>query len=166
MVGNLKGATPYNPWAGGIWTEGILPRHGLGNGPMSAYEIDPLTAANSTQLSMHAAVTGYAWSYKPGKLQLAAIVTLLAYSVFALGHLFYSLSTGWSSTAWDTTPEIVALAINSRCPEQMLNTGAGIETINPMRQKVTIRYIDSKLEYVFKSGIGQGGRLRPDHPYS
>lgn len=115
---------------------------------------------------MFTTVNGYAWSYTPGKLQKAAIATLLVYATFAAGHLIYSITTGWSSGSWDSTPEIIALAINSRTPGQMHNTGAGIETINPMRQKVSIRYVDSKLEYVFGGAIDRGAPVRPNRMYS
>ena len=163
MAGRLKGADPDDPWNGGSWTTQMLPRHGLGWGK-SAFEIDPATAELSTSFTMFTTVKGYAWSYT-GMLQKAAIATLLVYAAFATGHLIYSISTGWSSASWDTTPEIIALAINSRAPEQMQNTGAGIETINPMRQKVSIRYVDSRLEYVFGGAVDRGGPVRPNRMY-
>ena len=165
MIGTLKGSIPDDPWDGGEWTRRMLPRHGLGWGPQDAFDIDADTASKSTSLTMYATVYGYAWSWRPGKLQLAAIITLLVYSLFATGHLVYSVTTGWSSTAWDSTPEIVALAINSRTPESMHDTGAGIDTINPMRQKVTIRYIDSKLEYVFRGALDRGAPVKPNREY-
>lgn len=164
MVGQLKGANPGDPWEGGFWVEAMFPRHGLGWGG-AAFDIDPATAAVSTMFTMQATVNGYAWSYI-GKIQVAAITTMLAYSIFAIAHISWALGTGWSSASWDSTQEIVALAINSRMPYSMHDTGAGIDTIKPMKEKVVVRDMKSRVEYVFRGQLDRGAPVRPGRYYS
>ena len=51
---------------------------------------------------------------------------MLVYCVLVLGHITYSATTGISSSAWDSTAELVALAMNSSSTDVLQNTCAGI----------------------------------------
>lgn len=51
---------------------------------------------------------------------------MLAYCALVFGHIVYSAISGVSSTAWDSTAELVALAMNSSPTETLRNTCAGI----------------------------------------
>ena len=167
LVGTLKGEhDPSDPWAGGEWQKYMLPRHSLRfNGPQSIF-IEP--APNDTSVSMfimHARVTGYAWS-TDGIIQKFNVTALLLYVVFAIVHMAYSWSTGVSSSAWDSVPEIIALAAQSQRSMHMQNTGAGIDTITPLKQKVRVRNVDGHLEYIFEDTYIKGSAVRPNRQYA
>lgn len=69
----------------------------------------------------------YGWLYSGrGTATVLAITVMLAYCVLVLGHIIYSAIFGVSSTAWDSTAEIVALAMNSSPTKILQNTCAGI----------------------------------------
>lgn len=69
----------------------------------------------------------YGWLYSAhGTTTKLAIATMLAYCALVLGHLIYSAVSGVSSTAWDSTAELVALAMNSSPTKTLQNTCAGI----------------------------------------
>jgi hypothetical protein len=97
---------------------------------------------------MYARVNGYAWT-SAGRVQQAAMVALGFYIFLALAHVIISVVDKKSSSVWDSVPEIVALAAQSRSPPSLQNTGAGIDTIDPLKQKVRVRNIDGHLEYIF-----------------
>jgi hypothetical protein len=72
----------------------------------------------------------------------------------------------WTSTSWDSAPEIIALTMNSHATERLHNTGAGIDTVKPFQQKVKIRYRDGHLEYVFRDTVGGSSCIRPNREYA
>jgi hypothetical protein len=164
IVGTLKGADPRNPWRGGAWVNEMLPRRQFGwDG--SIYDVDTDSAATSSMFVMRATVTGYAWSSR-GKLQKAALTVIFLYVGFALAHVTYSAWTGWTSTSWETAPEILALAMNSQATERLHNTGAGIDTVSPFQEKVKVRYRHGHLEFVFQDNNIDGSSVRPNQEYA
>lgn len=167
LVGNLKGPfDPNDPWRGGEWQRSMLPKHSLGfNGPQSIFNEPSADNSNITMFKMYACVTGYAWSSE-GMIQKANIAVLCVYIVFACAHLVYSLWSGSSSSAWDNVPGIVALAAQSQRSYAMQNTGAGIDTMDPLKQKVCVRNVDGHLEYIFDDTYKKGSPVRENKRYS
>lgn len=166
MVTRLKGrGGDRNQWNARGWYDYLFPRHLFGNGT-SIFDISPAEQAAATEFQMSAAAQGYAYSYK-GALQQAAIAVLLLYVLLAVGHLAYSLSTGWTSTAWETLPEIAALAMNSRRTEVLHNTGAGIATVGVFEETVKVRARDANnLEFVFDDTQQNVFLVRKNRPYA
>ena len=75
---------------------------------------------------------------------------MLAYCTLVLGHIIYSAISGVSSTAWDSTAELVALAMNSSPPQILQNTCAGI--VGRQALKTSVRVLATTpghLELVF-----------------
>lgn len=109
---------------------------------------------------------------------------MLIYCFLALAHLFYSAISGVSSTAWDSTAEMVALAMNSSPTEALYNTCAGIIGKKAYQTHIRVMKTSEKhLELVFGEvkdpnadiaklvmnekygGIaGQGGKADKDEP--
>ena len=81
---------------------------------------------------------------------MLAMTVMLAYCTLVLGHIIYSATYGVSSTAWDSTAELIALAMNSSPTKILQNTCAGIiggQTLQtPVRVLVTT---PGHLELVF-----------------
>jgi hypothetical protein len=153
MVANGLSRTTYDAGLIGNlidnWITEILPKNPLGYGSGTIYNVAADDIKNATMFTMKATANGYAYSSR-GMLQKSAIAVLLFYSAFALSHVGYSLWTGWTATAWDTVPEIVALAMNSTKTQALDNTGAGVETIGVYEEKVRVKVRDDNLEFVFK----------------
>lgn len=61
---------------------------------------------------------------------------MLIYCIIAFSHILYSLISGISSTAWDSTAEVVALAMNSSPTHHLQNTCAGIIGVRIFRTRV------------------------------
>lgn len=65
-------------------------------------------------------------------------------------HLVYILTTGTTSTAWDSALELLVLALQSRRPQHLANTSVGVEKMATFRELVGIRAnLDDELEFVF-----------------
>jgi hypothetical protein len=164
MVGRLKGSDPEDPWTGGPWLEEMFPRRTFGFG-RSVYDVDPSATATSTMLTMQATVRAYAYSPR-GIVQKVALGVILTYVVLALAHTGYSGWTGWTSTSWGTAPELLALAMKSQAAGRLYNTGAGIDTVTPFKERVRIRQRNGHLEFIFNDTIDGACSVRPNVDYS
>jgi hypothetical protein len=169
IAGMLRGMSTSNIWMEPsisknkkVWFESMIPKNRIGWGG-NAYDISPAEQALATQFTMHATDNGYAYSYE-GITQKAAMAVLFFYSLLALLHLVYTTSTGWTSTAWDSAPEIAALALRSEKSRKLKNTGAGIMTTEVFEERVRIRDKDGHLEYVFTDTEG-GWRVSKNRAY-
>lgn len=166
LTGTLKGPyDPTNPWKGGKWQSYMLPRYSLGfNGPQSIFTELDMETLNVSMFTIYARVNGYAWSSE-GMIQKANMVVLIVYVFIACLHVIYSVPTETTSSAWDSVPEMVALALQSQRSFAMQNTGAGIDTIAPMKQKVRVRNVDGHLEYIFDDTYLNGSGVRANRKY-
>lgn len=63
---------------------------------------------------------------------------MLVYCIIAFSHILYSLISGISSTAWDSTAEVIALAMNSSPTHHLQNTCAGIIGVKTFRTPVRV----------------------------
>lgn len=94
---------------------------------------------------------------------------MLAYCALVLGHIIYSAISGVSSTAWDSTAELVALAMNSSPTEILRNTCAGI--VGRQAFKTSVRVMATNpghLELVFgeiKDPNAQASKLVMNEKY-
>ena len=152
MVGNLKGLSPdlNNDVTYGCaeWCKRLMPQHGnLGYGG-SAFDLNTSLYPNATILTMHAHTTGYAYSSK-GKTTKVSIVILLFYSTLAVSHWIYLSCKGETSSSWDSSGEIAALALNSPRTEKLHNTGAGIESTEFFAEQVRVVAVGDRLELAF-----------------
>jgi hypothetical protein len=164
ISGTLKGALPGDPWAGRLWRDLMLPDRGFGGG-RPIYDLSESETATSTMFTMSATVYGYAWSRR-GSDQKAFLAIIFVYTLLAFAHVSYLLLTGWTSTSWNTAPEIITLAMNSSPTEHLRNTGAGIDTVKPFQQNVKIRCRDKRLQYVFGDTSEGSDNIRPNLPYA
>ncbi|OJD30976.1 uncharacterized protein BKCO1_5300050 [Diplodia corticola] len=127
----------------------LLPRKYLGAGG-NAYELTDDELRNAAPFVLRVFATGYAYTYR-STTQIAAVVVLLLYCILAIFHFCYTLKTGEQSNAWDTTPELVALAMNSARTQKLNNTGAGIDTSNVFKEMVRVEVKEGdRLEFVFE----------------
>ena len=67
-----------------------------------------------------------------------AMAVIIGYCLLAFSHLIYLGISGISSTAWDSTAEMMALAMNSSPTRHLQNTCAGIIGIKTFQTRVRI----------------------------
>lgn len=79
---------------------------------------------------------GYNTSDVPVQLSLTA---LWVYVIIVVAHIFCVLSIGHASTSWDSTGELIMLALNSRRPDYMKGTSVGVETLDPYKRPMNVR---------------------------
>lgn len=100
-------------------------------------------------LEMEALDYGWIYTAQDTATKLA-ITVMLGYCVLVIGHILYSTISGVSSTAWDSTAELVALAMNSSPTEILQNTCAGIIGRTAFATNVRVLKVGEKhLELVF-----------------
>ena len=102
---------------------------------------------------------GYDTTNVPVKLSLAV---LLVYCVTAMTYLIYTLLTGRTGNSWDTVTELFMLGVQSSSPKHLEGINVGIETLNTLREPVSIRVNEiERAELVFANDPGvRARRLR------
>jgi hypothetical protein len=92
---------------------------------------------------------GYGYGNRPISVRLAMAV-MTTYCVVSVAYIAYILITGSTSTAWNSGIEIVSLALQSRKPDHLGNSGVGIDSIKTYQEGVGIRVNqENELELVF-----------------
>jgi hypothetical protein len=91
---------------------------------------------------------GYAWSFS-GVLSKFAGLALLAQSILAIGHVALVLSGRWSSSAWDSIGNMLALALRSRSPAVPPDHRTGDEKKETWAETVSVRLVENDLELMF-----------------
>lgn len=120
-----------------FWYDAILPKNlNFGKGS-DAFNISRNVQDRSTKLQMNVFNYGYAFT-STGKTQKAAMIVLAVYVIVVVVHCLLSVWTGMSSAHWGSPSEIVALALKSKPPHELQNTGAGIETISLYEEKIQL----------------------------
>ena len=133
----------------GTWCNQMMPLHGpMGKGG-SIYTLNNTAKKNSTLLTMHAEVAGYAYSSE-GFTTVLSIIVLFLYSCIVLTHWGYMIWIKESSDSWQSGAEIAALAMNSRPTNVLQNTGAGVETSRIFRHQVRIVSVGERVELSFE----------------
>ncbi|KAI4190427.1 MAG: hypothetical protein L6R41_000807 [Letrouitia leprolyta] len=155
IIGELKGwdFDSDHPTCGS-WCREMMPLHGSMGAGGSVYILDKSLQVNATKLTMRVKSTGYAYSPK-GFTTILSIAVLLIYSCIVLTHWAYMIWVKESSSSWQSSSEIAALAMNSRPTEVLYNTGAGVETSKIFRQRVRIVSVGEKVELSFKDQTDQ-----------
>ena len=98
--------------------------------------------------------------------KLAATVMFI-YCILAFLHIVYSAIYGISSTAWDSSAEVVALAMNSTPTTHLRNTCGGIIGVKTFMTLVKVLAMkrvggtEEHLELVFGEAGHQDGQWGP-----
>ena len=91
---------------------------------------------------------GYGWSFS-GVLSKFAGLALLLQSILAVGHIALVLSGRWSSSAWDSIGNMLALALRSRSPAVPPDHRTGDEKKETWAETVSVRLVENDLELMF-----------------
>jgi hypothetical protein len=122
----------------GAWWRGFMPVPPQVFGPGgNAYNVTPAQQASSYRLHFHAFVQGYAYTQSNTTSWLAMIIVLI-YVVVATIFVIVSVLFGVTSSSWESTTELMALAFASPVPESMKNTAAGVSTIKSFKERYCI----------------------------
>lgn len=104
---------------------------------------------NMTVFKGNTFVYGYGYGSRSTSVQLAILV-MITYCVIATAYSGYILVTGSTSTAWNSTIELVALALQSKKPDYLGHISVGIDSIETMKEGVRIcANQDNELEMIF-----------------
>ena len=107
---------------------------GKGN---NVFQVDSVESKDWVKFRVSSAVIGYAYNTH-GPTPKVAISVLLIYCLGALIHIVYAGISGISSTCWDSTGEVTALAMNSTPTAALRNTCAGITELNIFKLPVRV----------------------------
>ena len=137
----------------------------LDSGDWPLESLDPslagLTHPPATSFSAKVTVQGYGFSCDSTEARVALAV-LFAYCLVAVAHVVYQIGfCGWSSEAWDSIPEILALAVGSKGRGMALkDAGVGIVRLDTLRKRVRVGVREGgRVELVFDErvgGVGEG----------
>ena len=136
---------PHNP---SRWLLKSLPRAPdyyaslLSNKPLhDAILPAPASGPKYVTLRMRVQVLGYAWyaRYASGFSEYFAITVVVVYMLIALVHTVWVVSTGVTSSSWDTVTELLALALQSPVSKALKGSGAGIERLGTYQRLMKLR---------------------------
>ena len=92
---------------------------------------------------------GYGYGNPSTSVRLALVV-ITTYCMVTSGYMVYLLTTGLTSTAWNSPIELVVLALQSKRPDHLGHTSVGIDSMETYREEVGIRVNNQEqLELVF-----------------
>ena len=157
--------------------------HDNGNGTVSTVELyqqagisqaDPVNLNTSrvdgwTPITWKVERYGWGYGFRSTTVRFGICVLLIHAGVVVL-YAFYTTvfrtcGPGWSTGAWGGTGELLTLALLSRPPAAMMNTGAGIEKWDTWRQTVKIRESNDGAAQMVVAEEGSTSRLVKDRRY-
>jgi hypothetical protein len=98
---------------------------------------------------------GYGYGMQGSRGIYVATAILLIYVLVALIHIAIVIIGGWSSDAWSTPGDVIALAVNSSPTKLLQNTCAGIGDSNIWTHIVSVEETsEAHLEIMFEKQIG------------
>ena len=122
----------------GTWWRGFMPIPPQVFGPGgNAYDVTPDQQQSFYRLHMQAYAQGYAYS-KTNSAVWLSIIILLVYVAVATLFVTVSVVFGVILSSWESTTELMALALESPAPENIKNTAAGVSTIQSFRDKYCV----------------------------
>ncbi|RYN29017.1 hypothetical protein AA0118_g12285 [Alternaria tenuissima] len=132
--------------------------------PSFSYDLDGREDALSTGVSsmtpFRFICTWYGFGYGNHSTSVRLSMAVLCfYCAVTVLYLAYMLFTGRSSTAWNSSIELVALALQSKRPDHLGNVSVGIDNLSTFNEGVGIRAnADNGLELVFAHDRDIGSR--------
>lgn len=112
---------------------------------------DPSTL---TQVPLEIYANGYSYNNSGVPVQLSLVV-LGIYCLIVIVYLTYTFITGRTASSWDSTSELIMLAMHSQRPTHLQGTTVGIDTLSTLREPVSIRVNDEgSAELVFENDAG------------
>ncbi|RSM18240.1 hypothetical protein CDV31_002966 [Fusarium ambrosium] len=120
----------------------------------------PSDHGECTALKMNVSITGYAMAAM-GWFDYFCIAVLSIHVAIAAGHIIVLVRWGKDSSAWESIPELVALAMNSEPPERVgeaafNNVSAGIDTFGPRQMVGWVEAVDDNAT----QGVTTGTQLQ------
>ncbi|KAK3384862.1 hypothetical protein B0H63DRAFT_172515 [Podospora didyma] len=154
----------------GTWWRNFLPQGGSVYGPGGeAFAITEKQKGEYFSLEMEAWAEGYGY----GRSDLTILLSMACLGVYAVSVLVFvvwSVSSGITSTSWDTVLELVAIALKSPPPAKgkMEGVSAGIMTAQPLRQRYCMS-ADEDAETIrlvaVDEELDEGSWVRPNKAY-
>lgn len=119
-----------------------------------------LTHPPATSFTADVAVQGYGYDCS-SVTRRVALGFLFAYCLMVIGHVMYQLvCCGWSSEAWDSIPEMLALAVGSEGRDMALrDAGVGIAKLETLRKRVTVGARKGVVGLVFEGEADEMGTV-------
>ncbi|KAJ5272478.1 hypothetical protein N7478_007603 [Penicillium angulare] len=162
----IQGTLPGPENCSTTWVDTFFPRKpsGLGRGAGTLWDMTGVDTTNMTRFTMTATANGYAYGLS-GATSIASMVVLLVYCAMTIPHTVFVWWTGWTSSSWDSIPELVALALQSSPTDVLKNTGAGISTAAVFREKVQVLDVRRRLRLTFRDTEDGGLMVKANETY-
>lgn len=111
-----------------------------------------------SQFTVDLQVYGYGYGHIDTATKLALAV-MIAYCSIIVLYITYTITTGYSSIAWNSATELIMLALQSRTPDHLGHVSVGMDSVETFQEQVGIRVMtvrndstgeaDERLEMVF-----------------
>ncbi len=108
---------------------------------------------------------GYGWSFDDVLIKLS-VIPLVVHLLLAAGHVICLISGRWSSMAWHSVGDMIALALKSPATTRLANAGTGIKNWRTWVKEVAVyEGANGNLEMVLERETHLS-RITPEHLYA
>lgn len=125
--------------ADGAWWRNFFPRNKQFGFPESGTAFDVTKARQDVSQKLHfrAEMKGFAYSASDDTVRYS-MIGLFVYCVVAVAFIAWSLVAGITSSSWESTPELIALAMRSPPPGDEKMPTSILEDTNALRERYCI----------------------------
>ncbi|KAK6209557.1 hypothetical protein QIS74_11141 [Colletotrichum tabaci] len=155
--------------ADGAWWRNFFPRKTQFGFPESGTVFDVTEARRATSQALHfrAEMKGFAYSASDSTVWYS-MMGLFAYCFVAVAFIAWSLAVGVTSKSWESTPELLALAMRSPPPGDEKMPTSILEDTNALRERYCI--VASGADVLLRPMEGtervpEGMRVKPNVMY-
>lgn len=152
------------------WWDFFMPKGAFGPGG------DPwnlptggLDKNNSFGFQMYMYAEGYGYSFRRSTASRVSIAILLAQLIIASCFIIYTITTGTSSSSWDSPAELIALALASEAPTTPANRkglATGEASIEILQKLYCVKADGNRLQLKEWTGkVSDGNRVKPNTVY-
>ncbi|KAF6813921.1 hypothetical protein CSOJ01_04327 [Colletotrichum sojae] len=103
----------------------------------TAFDVSQTDQDRLAALDFAGDVFAYYYTYKDPAVRYS-LIGLLAYCVLAVAFVSWSLATGVTGTSWESTPELLALAMRSPAPGDDVMPTSVVEELGPLRRRYCV----------------------------
>lgn len=149
------------------WPRIFMPKEQFGpGGDGYESELTPEQRANSFSFQMNVSAEGYGYSFSRSTASRVSIIILLIHLAIAVSYIIWTITTGASSSSWDSPAELIALALASEEPADRKGLATGESSIESLKKRYCVIADGDRLQLKeWHSRVPEENRVKPNTVY-
>ena len=147
------------------WKKLFLPRGQFGLGG-DAYNLTEEQKKNSFSFQMNVFAEGYGYSFSQSNAFRFSLIILFIQLAIAVSFIIWTITTGASSSSWDSPAELIALALASEEPSDRKGLATGESSIESLKKRYCVVADGDRLQLKeWRSKVPEEKRVKPNVAY-